>query len=190
MWWPDKHIWLSKPRQTLYAYGIMSNAILEFTCVHRQLVVELPNKSRFSIRVHFAMMTFYVIKEICDALGIRHSEELSLMKSPFDREGYVKSTGYHRAKVKKLHDPRSRENSPGLEGVDSPPHTPDSPSTPRKQRMQNLAAALEHQDTALPGTGIDSGAVILRRLENAPDGGFFSEKLHRSSIEKAFLNGL
>ena len=134
-------------------------------------------------------MTFYVVKEITDALGIRHPEEMSLMKSPFDREGFVKSTGYHRAKVKKLHDPGSREGSPGFDGVDSS-SPPGSPGTPRKGRMQSLAQALEHQDPSISGGGAGTGAVILKKLEKAPEGGFFSEKLHRSNIEKAYINGL
>lgn len=187
LWWPTKQIWLSKPRQTLYAYGITSNATLEFTCVHRQLTIELPSKTRYVMRVHFAMMTFYVVKELCDAFGLRHAEELSLMKSPFDKEGFVKSTGYHKAKVKKLHD-SSRESSPGMDSVDSPP---GSPGSQRKGgRMKNLAQALEHQDPSISGGGAGTGAVIIRKANRAPDGGFFSEKLNRSNTEKAFINGL
>ena len=87
LWWPDKGVWLSKVRQTLYAYGIMSNAVLEFTCVQRHLIIELPDGTRYDMRVHVAMMTFYVVKVICDTLNIRHAEELSLMRSPFDKEG-------------------------------------------------------------------------------------------------------
>lgn len=171
---------MSKARQTLYAYGITANSTLEFTCVHRHLVIELPDRTRYDMKVHFAMMTFYVVKEICDALNIRHAEELSLMKSPLNREGYVKYTGYHRAKVKK----QSREGSP-LEGVDSS-SPPGSPSTGRKTK---LPASLD-TDGSLPGSGMDSGAAIVRKLGEAPDGGFFSEKLHRSATERAFINGL
>lgn len=187
LWWPAKQTWLSKPKLTLYAYGITSNATLEFTCVHRQLTIELPSKTRYIMRVHFAMMTFYVVKELCDAFGLRHPEELSLMKSPFDKEGFVKSTGYHKAKVKKLHDAGSRETSPGYEGSDSPP---GSPGTPRKGRMKSLAQALEHQDPSISGGGAGTGAVIVRKVNKAPDGGFFSERLHRSNTEKAYINGL
>ena len=179
LWWPDKQVWLSKVRQTLYAYGIMSNAVLEFTSVHRHLIIELPDKSRYYMKVHFAMMTFYVVKEICDTFNIRHAEELSLMKSPFDREGYVKATGYHRSKARA----GSREGTPVLEGVDT--NTP--PGSPGHKNR--LPASLD-PDAMLPGGGMDSGAVIVRKLGEAPDGSFFSEKLNRSSIEKAFINGL
>ncbi len=141
------------------------------------------------MRVHFAMMTFYVVKELTDAFGIRHPEELSLMKSPFDKEGFVKSTGYHKAKVKKLQDMGSRESSPGFDSVDSS-SPPDSPSRSRKGRMKNLAHALEHQDPSISGGGAGTGAVIISQINKAPEGGFFSEKLNRSNTEKAYINGL
>ncbi len=189
LWWAAKQIWLSKPKLTLYAYGITSNATLEFTCVHRQLTIELPSKVRYVMRVHFAMMTFYVVKELSDAFGIRHPEEMSLMKSPFDKEGYVKSTGYHKTKAKKLQEAGSRENSPGFDSIDSS-SPPGSPSTSRKGRMKSLAHALEHQDPTIAGGGAGTGATIVRKIIKAPDGGFFSEKLNRSNIEKAFINGL
>lgn len=67
----------------------MSNSVLEFTCVQRNFIVELPDRTRYIMRIHVAMMTFYVVKVICDTLNIRHAEELSLMRSPFDKEGSV-----------------------------------------------------------------------------------------------------
>jgi kindlin 2 len=155
----------------------MSNAILEFTCVHRNLVIELPDRSRYAMRVHFAMMTFYVVKEICDVVGIRHAEELSLLKSPFDKEGYVKSTGFHRAKVKK----QGREGSP-LEGVDTST-PPGSPSSSQKTRLPNAL------NSEVEG-GMESGAVIIQKILDGPENGFFSEKLNRSPTERAFINGL
>ena len=145
--------------------------------MHRHLVIELPDHTRYDMRVHFAMMTFYVVKEICDALNIRHAEELSLMKSPFDREGFVKSTGYHRSKAKKV----SREGTP-LEGIDS--STP--PGSPSIGRRTKLPTSIDPES----GAGMESGATIVRKIGEAPEGGFFSEKLHRSPIERAFINGL
>lgn len=100
LWWPDNRIWLNKPRQSLYAYGIMSDAKLEFSPVHRYLTVELPNKHRYQVRVNFAVMTFFTVAEICNELNIRHPEEMSLLKSPDDKEGYAKLTGWIKRKGK------------------------------------------------------------------------------------------
>ena len=94
LWWAGKQLWLNQPRQTLHAYGIMSNAKLEFVPVHRYITVELPDKHRYQMRVNFAVMTFFTVAEICRELNIRHPEELSLLRSPLDKEGYAKLTGW------------------------------------------------------------------------------------------------
>ena len=182
LWYPDKQLWLNKPRQTLYAYGIMSDAKLEFTSVRRTIVVELPDKSRYSVRVNLSVMTFFVVAEICQELGIRHYEELSLLRSPFDREGYVKLTGYHKSKVKKLSDIAPPQ------GQDTIDHAtpPGSPSSRRKPRLPQLAMS---PDQRLTMGGASSG-IQIKRLPDATETSFFSEKLQRSIQEKAFINGL
>ncbi len=85
---------MNKPRQTLYAYGIMSDAKLEFVPVHRYMNIEMPNRQRYQIRVNFAIMTFFTVGEICQEFGIRHPEELSLLRSPLDKENFAKLTGW------------------------------------------------------------------------------------------------
>lgn len=72
----------------------MSDAKLEFVPVHRYITVEMPNRHRYQMRVNFAIMTFFTVGEICKEFGIRHPEELSLMRSPMDKEGYAKLTGW------------------------------------------------------------------------------------------------
>ena len=94
LWWPDKGIWLNKPRQSLYAYGIMSDAKLEFVPVHRYITIEMPDKHRYQMRASFAVMTFLTVAEICREMGIRHPEELSLLRSPLDKENFAKLTGW------------------------------------------------------------------------------------------------
>jgi len=72
----------------------MSNAKLEFVPVHRYVTIELPDKHRYQMRVNFAVMTFFAVAEICRELNIRHPEELSFIRSPMDKEGYAKLTGW------------------------------------------------------------------------------------------------
>ena len=96
LWWPDKAIWLNKPRQTLYAYGIMSDAKLEFVPVHRYISIEMPNRQRYQMRVNFAIMTFFTVGEICREFNVRHPEEMSLMRSPLDKENFAKLTGWNK----------------------------------------------------------------------------------------------
>ncbi len=72
----------------------MSNVRLEFVPVHRYITVEGPDKQLYQVRVNFSVMTFFAVAEICRELGIRHPEELSLLRSPLDKEGYAKLTGW------------------------------------------------------------------------------------------------
>lgn len=166
----------------------MSDAKLEFTSVRRTIIIELPDKSRYSVRVNLSVMTFLVVAEICQELGIRHHEELSLLRSAFDREGFVKLTGYHKSKAKKLSDATgSREGTPGLEGVDHGT-PPGSPSSQRKTRLPHLALSPDQRVTL--GAGAISSGILAQRLPDAPEASFFSEKLQRTIQEKAFINGL
>lgn len=71
----------------------MSDAKLDFVPVHRYITVELPDKQRYQMRINFAVMTFFSVAEICKEMSIRHPEEMSLMRSPYDKEGYAKATG-------------------------------------------------------------------------------------------------
>ena len=107
------------------------------------------------------------------------------MKSPFDKEGYVKFTGYHRAKLKRQ-DFGSREGTPGTDSIDSG-SPPGSPSSHRKKYPQ-LALSPQHRAEVTHGAA--SSAVSVVRMADAPDGAFFSDKLQRSVTEKAFINGL
>lgn len=59
-----------------------------------------------------------------------------------------------------------------------------SPS--RRNKLPNSL----NPESMLPGSGMDSGVAIIKKLPDAPDNGFFSEKLYRSSMERAFINGL
>ena len=186
LWWPDKQIWLNKPRQTLYAYGIMSNAKLEFVPVHRHVTVELPDKQQYQVRVNFAVMTFLAVAEICQELSVRHPEELSLLRSPRDKEGYMKLTGYQK-KGRKV----SREGTPGREvdslSVDSGDILGTTPpaSPARRRKLPTLALpANQRQQSDL------TSHAIATHIGEAGDGSFFSEKLHRTMQEKTYINGL
>lgn len=44
--------------------------------------------------MNFAVMTFFAVGEICREMNIRHPEELSFLRSPHDKEGFAKATGW------------------------------------------------------------------------------------------------
>ena len=100
-------------------------------------------------------------------------------------KGFVKLTGYHKAKVKKP-DPGFREGTPGLDLVDHATAAPGSPSMNRKPRLPQLALS---PDQRMSLGGATSG-MQATKLPDAPEMSFFSEKLQRSIQEKSFINGL
>lgn len=82
LWHSMKSLWLLKPRVTLEAYGIKGECSLQFTPVHKVLKLQMPDLQVVDMRVNFSMGVFHAIKEICTDFGIRHPEEMSLLKPP------------------------------------------------------------------------------------------------------------
>ena len=52
--------------------------------------------------MNFAVMTFFTVAEMCQELNVRHPEEMSLLKSPDDKEGFAKLTGWSKRKGSKV----------------------------------------------------------------------------------------
>lgn len=180
LWWPENKIWLTKPRQTLHGYGIMSDARLELRPVHRMIIVELPDRKRYNVRVNFAVMGLYAVKEICEEFKIRHSEELSLLRSPLDVDGYEKPTGAGRLKRKGIFSTIYEDNPSPSDAAENSSH--------RKVLPKLISTSVkDERDMA---TAINTSITLATYVGDAPDGGFFSEKFIRSAVERAYLNGL
>ncbi len=80
LWHPEKALWLVKPRITLEAYGVIGDCSLLFTPVHKVLKLQMPDLQVIDMRVNFSVGVFHTVKEICSEFGVRHPEELSLLK--------------------------------------------------------------------------------------------------------------
>ena len=80
MWHPEKKLWLLKPRVTLEAYGVLGDCSLQFTPVHKVLKLQMPDLQVVDMRLNFSFTVFHAIKELCSDFGIRHPEEMSLLK--------------------------------------------------------------------------------------------------------------
>lgn len=80
MWHPERCLWLLKPRVTLETYGILGDCTLNFTPVHKVLKLQMPDLQVVDMRVNFSIGVFHAVKEICTDFGIRHPEEMSLLK--------------------------------------------------------------------------------------------------------------
>ena len=81
LWWPDKKKWLLQPRITLNAYGVQSDARLHFTPQRKPLSVQLPDRHFREIKCSFSVMVFDAVMELCEQMGIRHPEEMSVIRA-------------------------------------------------------------------------------------------------------------
>eukprot|EP00731_Ephydatia_muelleri_P027760 Em0019g633a len=189
LWWPEKGIWLNKPRQSLYAYGIQADIKLEFVPVHRNVMIEMPDKRQFQVRVNFAVMTFFAVAEICREMNIRHPEELSLLRSPMDKENYAKLTGIAKKAASRplgaAGGGKSRDGTPSRGDEHNSVDSVTPPGSPASKRKKLPTLALTGQKSMDAGPG-----VLAVYIGEAPDGGFFSEKLQRTMTEKCYINGL
>ncbi|XP_032232648.1 fermitin family homolog 2 [Nematostella vectensis] len=80
LWWPQRRQWLLKPRITLDTCGVQGDAKLHFTPIHKKVRVQLPDLQFVELSMDFSKKVFVAVQELCAELGIRHPEELSLMK--------------------------------------------------------------------------------------------------------------
>jgi kindlin 2 len=95
LWWPSKKIWLLKTKFTLDQYGLQANDKLFFTQIHKQIRLELPDLQQIELKLNFSISLFHLIQVICKKLGIKHYEELSLLKfdSNYESSSYNTLSG-------------------------------------------------------------------------------------------------
>ncbi|RNA35304.1 Fermitin family 1 [Brachionus plicatilis] len=89
LWWPDKSKWLNKNKLTLDQYGVQADALLHFTRIHKYVRVSLPDLQVVDLSVDFSASVFHVTKQVCKELGMRHAEEMSLLKCSNQSRGKV-----------------------------------------------------------------------------------------------------
>lgn len=73
-------MWLLKPRLTLDTCGVQGDAKLHFTPIHKKVRIQLPDLQYVEVSTNFSSKVFGAVQELCSELGIRHPEELSLVK--------------------------------------------------------------------------------------------------------------
>ncbi|EHB14243.1 Fermitin family-like protein 1 [Heterocephalus glaber] len=117
LWWEQKHCWLLKTHWTLDKCGVQADARLLFTPQHKMLRLRLPNLKTVRMRISFSAVVFRAISDICRALNIRRSEELSLLKPSGD---YIKK--------KKKKDKNNKE--PVIEDILNLESSPTSSGSP------------------------------------------------------------
>ena len=86
LWWPSKKIWLLKTKFTLDQYGLQASDQLIFTHIHKNIRLELPDLQKIEMKINFSINLFEVVQTICKNFGIKHYEELSLLKTATNGE--------------------------------------------------------------------------------------------------------
>jgi kindlin 2 len=69
LWWPEKNMWLKKPRLTLDQYGVQADAKLEFTPMHKNIRLQMPDLQILDIKVDFSVNVFKAVIVLCKELG-------------------------------------------------------------------------------------------------------------------------
>ncbi|CAD6187003.1 unnamed protein product [Caenorhabditis auriculariae] len=80
LWWPEKRRWLQHTRSTLDQNGITAESKLEFTPMHKDARVQLPDMQMIDARLDFSVNIVKATAKLCRDIGIRRSEELSLKR--------------------------------------------------------------------------------------------------------------
>ncbi|XP_044300185.1 fermitin family homolog 1 [Varanus komodoensis] len=120
LWWEQKQCWLLKTHWTLDKYGVQADAKLLFTLQHKMLRLRLPSMQTVRLNVSFSSVVFKVVGDICRTLGIRRSEELSLLKPPED------------TKKKKR---KEKDKEPAIENILDLHHSPVTLGIPASQGL-------------------------------------------------------
>ncbi|XP_050404891.1 fermitin family homolog 2 [Patella vulgata] len=80
LWWPERNMWLSRTRSTLDQYSVQADAKLQFTPMHKNLRIQLPDLQVLDMRVDFSTKVFATVVHLCKELGIRFPEEMSFLR--------------------------------------------------------------------------------------------------------------
>uniref|UniRef100_A0A8C7ZEN3 FERM domain containing kindlin 3b n=1 Tax=Oryzias sinensis TaxID=183150 RepID=A0A8C7ZEN3_9TELE len=80
LWWEQKQRWLLKTAWTLEKWEVHADARLIFMPQHKPVKLGLPNGIILKLRACFSNPVFQTVMGICRMLGIRHPEELSLLR--------------------------------------------------------------------------------------------------------------
>uniref|UniRef100_A0A2K6EEN8 FERM domain containing kindlin 3 n=1 Tax=Propithecus coquereli TaxID=379532 RepID=A0A2K6EEN8_PROCO len=86
IWWEQKRQWLLQTHWTLDKYGILADARLFFGPQHRPVILRLPNRRALRLHASFSNPRTVILSLPQLFSGIRHPEELSLLRKKKKKE--------------------------------------------------------------------------------------------------------
>lgn len=147
LWWPEKKVWLAHSRATLNQCGIFADAKLEFTPMHKTLRVQLPDLQVLDLKVNFSVNVFNAVLQLAKELGIRHPEELSLLRRADKGGGKGGESGLAKDSTSASLNGISKRGSPAASSLQaygslqrSASHGASSPATPGSLRNPSIPA--------------------------------------------------
>jgi len=69
LWWPDKNMWLKRTRKTLDQYGVQADSKVNFTPMHKNVCVQLPDLQIMELRMDFSCNVFTAVIKLTKELG-------------------------------------------------------------------------------------------------------------------------
>lgn len=155
---------------------------LLFTPQHKSVRLQMPDLQYFDMRVNFAVDVLHTVAELCGELGIRHSEELSLMR-PYDTGTGKRGKKKPKAPGAPGSDDTSSQGSLGngtlgrVGSQNTTPRAPSSPTNTPRQISYNGSDTLNPYSTAMsPMLAHSPHAITQEQLENIGLGKSITER--------------
>eukprot|EP00117_Sycon_ciliatum_P020868 scpid28254/ scgid18455/ Fermitin family homolog 1; Kindlerin; Kindlin syndrome protein; Kindlin-1; Unc-112-related protein 1 len=161
LWWPERSVWLRRPRITLQAYGIESDSKVQFTAQNKPLCVKLPDRTVVRMKVNLSSECFHAVEQVCKSIGIRRFEELSFMRCANPGGPPNIALQYYSSKKTAVHS----HLEPGRD------HTSDG--------------CIQGAEYVVSG----GSAGLIVRSDSVPDHTFMDQMVS-TTHDRAFLNGL
>ncbi|XP_067939414.1 fermitin family homolog 2-like [Watersipora subatra] len=208
LWWPEKCLWLNKSRVTLNQYGVHADAKLHFTPMHKTMRIQLPDLQLIDLKIDFSVNVFNAVLQLCKEMGVRHPEELSLLRPKTVSKDKKAVQAPIATTINRNSRASSSSNSSLNKGM-----TPASPLTPSHRTPLHVTSpvstmsrtSMTPQTPGTPGSWVNgmSPQALTRSLsfdENLYSQLVHSPKLaskeallylpkHKNLTEKAVVNG-
>ena len=65
LWWPERNIWLNRPRLALSSEGVQSDSKLHFLRINQVLQVQLPDRTVVKMPVNMVVRCFHAVEQVC-----------------------------------------------------------------------------------------------------------------------------
>ena len=191
-------MWLLRPRLTLNTCGVMGDAKLHFTPMHKKVRVQLPDLQYVEVSMNFSKRVFNSVQDLCAELGVKHPEELSLQRVCGFKAGGRKNSVKGRKKRRNSTSSQSSDDALSNNSDDKQLKgsrdslNPNYGSMPR-YHTSNGSASPAPGSLGLGSEGSFAGTIETTSLAISPSTpspeALASLYKPKTLVEKAYMNG-